>query len=80
MSGVFISKNLDEQTMTYQESVRKNSLYCRMYKKICPGNGGGCQAWKEWYVRNWNENINTHPEGRQKFQYEHPDLIREGIV
>ena len=51
----------------------------------------GCMRYREWYVQNWNENIcsktkepkqpkQTRKRGKEYFQYEHPDLVREGIV
>lgn len=65
--------------------------FCQDCKNICPGHGNGCSAWREWFVRNWNENICRKPKRRAKlkiepernrqfFRYEHPDLDREGIV
>lgn len=49
---------------------------------------GGCEKWEEYYVKNWNQNIHVElnlpePEWDNsggKFCYEHPDLVREGIV
>lgn len=44
----------------------------------------GCGKWGNWFLRNWDENIHREivrpAEKRGKFQYEHPDLVREGIV
>lgn len=39
----------------------------------------GCSDWRKWFVKNWNENICVKPEpkGREVFQYEHPDRVRE---
>lgn len=45
----------------------------------------GCAMWKEWFVKNWNDNIHVDiPLAMRKpkktvFQYEHPDLVREGL-
>ncbi|MBO7253017.1 MAG: hypothetical protein J6V25_10390 [Oscillospiraceae bacterium] len=60
---------------------------CRECTKECDAHGG-CKAWKDWFVMNWNKNIRIFRKLytseqqqtiRQKFQYEHPDMIREGI-
>jgi hypothetical protein len=44
----------------------------------------GCKKWREYFVKNWNENIyRSQPAARPVnvvFRYEHPDLVREGIV
>lgn len=45
----------------------------------------GCKKWKEYFVKNWNKNIcrKLRPQPRpvdKVFRYEHPDLVREGIV
>ena len=46
-------------------------------KETCPENG--CASCRKWFVKNWNENICVKPElkGRDVFQYEHPDRVRE---
>lgn len=62
--------------------------FCKECGKKCTNNGSGCNQWKEWFVKNWNQNIcikpkpmlPPEPKGRQVFQYEHPDLMREGII
>ena len=45
----------------------------------------GCKKWREYFVKNWNENIcrRGRPVPRPAdvvFRYEHPDLVREWIV
>lgn len=47
----------------------------------------GCQKYRKAYVKNWNENIRREqeivtikPMKREFFRYEHPDMVREGIV
>ena len=46
--------------------------------------GDGCKAWEKYFIDNWNKNImksiGNHKKQRQFFRYEHPDLVREGIV
>lgn len=45
----------------------------------------GCALWKEWFVKNWNDNIHVDIQLAMRtpkktvFQYEHPDLVREGV-
>ena len=47
----------------------------------CPDNGFGCPAWRKYFIDNWNKNIMVKPKKtRQFFQYEHSDLVREGII
>ena len=44
----------------------------------------GCAKYREWFVKNWNKNIcrakNPETNTQKIFRYEHPDLVREGIV
>lgn len=55
-------------------------------RKYCPGNKVGCAEYRSKWKKNWNENICRKPKepakptGREVFRYEHPDLVREGIV
>lgn len=60
------------------------SSFCNGCIRVCPGSGAGCTEWREWFVKNWNQNIHIPIKGeekkiRQAFQYEHPDLEREGL-
>lgn len=57
-----------------------NSEYCRRM------NGAvGCIGWQKYWIKNWNENIYIppiepeDPNTKRFWQYEHPDLVREGI-
>lgn len=68
-----------------QEAPEPSSRFCHGCDRVCPSGGVGCGQWREWYAKNWNQNIHVfspEPEynGRAKFRYEHPDLIREGII
>ena len=54
-------------------------------EKACPNNGIGCRPWREWFTENWNNNIHRKKPVAESnvpmvFCYEHPDLVREGIV
>lgn len=57
---------------------------CDQELRVC--DGIGCLKYREWFVKNWNENIcirpagSPEPQNREVFRYEHPDLEREGIV
>lgn len=48
----------------------------------CPENG--CVVWKRYFIQNRNKHISEAPAAkpmvREFFRYEHPDLVREGIV
>lgn len=62
---------------------KQGNRYCRGCKEKCPGSGIGCSAWKKWFIENWNRNICKNPRTETNtvaFAYEHPDLVREGIV
>ena len=65
-------------TSPFCENCENNSSGCNIK---------GCLSWREWFIKNWNDNIcikpKCAPEEEKKnlyFQYEHPDLVREGIV
>ena len=57
---------------------------CEDKYKIC--NTIGCFKYRNWFVDNWNKHICTNPpqqeetKKRRVFCYEHPDLVREGLV
>ena len=59
---------------------------CASCKKKCTASGAGCSEYQKLWTENWNRNIHRkkpepeRPRARQFFLYEHPDLIREGIV
>lgn len=55
-------------------------------RSVC--HGIGCFNYRQWFVNNWNQNIcrkqeepeEDDPTHRHVFCYEHPDLVREGLV
>lgn len=58
---------------------------CTVDMTIC--NTIGCLKYREWFVKNWNDNICAKPKEvpkpknvKEYFRYEHPDLEREGIA
>ena len=67
-----------------------SSPYCVGCEKECPRNRtGGCNEWVDYFLKNWNQNIHMlapkpepveDPNTQKVFRYEHPDLVREGIV
>lgn len=77
-----------------QEEIEQRTGFCKGCKNTCPNRGNGCDNWKSYFVKNWNDNISTSKKLRRnrpeeiayereiqmKFVYEHPDLVREGIV
>lgn len=75
----------EEQERIRQKKLRQ-STFCQGCSRVCQNNGSGCKEWEEWFVKNWNRNIHRKPkepeapQGKQYFRYEHPDLVREGIV
>lgn len=67
---------------------RKNlvSPFCEGCQKKCSASFG-CEEYREWFVKNWNQNISIakpdvkkEPAKPMVFCYEHPDLVREGIA
>lgn len=62
--------------------------FCRNCERECPTNAMGCNEWREYWVDYWNTYIcavRTKPQPvadktPMVFRYEHPDLVREGIV
>lgn len=73
----------EERHPTFIDS---ESPYCKNCDiDDCDRMAFGCKKWREYFVKNWNENIcrNGRPTPRPAdvvFRYEHPDLVREGIV
>ena len=71
---------------------RKNlvSPFCEGCQKSCRNTAIGCDEYRAWWEKNWDQNICIAPkkpepkpavnEGPMVFRYEHPDLVREGIV
>ena len=57
---------------------------CAGCKKECHTSGWGCSEYQRKFVENWNKNIHrkkpVDPNKPMIFRYEHPDLVREGIV
>ena len=45
------------EPMKLRPRERPDSPFCFGCAKECPGHGGGCEAWREYFVRNWNRNI-----------------------
>ena len=66
---------------------RKNgeSPFCKGCTEGCR-EGVGCERWRQHFIMNWNKNIHVPSEkpvvqkGPTVFRYEHPDLVKEGIV
>ena len=62
------------------------SPFCDGCQKECR-DSIGCDEYRDWFVKNWNKNISIAKPTVKKdtskpmvFRYEHPDLVREGIV
>lgn len=71
------------------QPVQKHDYTCKFCEGCtqgtCQTNTIGCKEWREWFVENWNKNICRKPKPKEPakkeyFRYEHPDLVREGIV
>ena len=62
------------------------SQFCVGCTEACR-EGVGCERWRQYFILNWDQNISIakpvpkeDPNAKQYFRYEHPDLVREGIV
>ena len=72
-----------ERHATYIDA---ESPFCEKCEvKDCATKDFGCKMWRKYFVKNWDENIcrKDRPQPRPAdvvFRYEHPDLVREGIV
>lgn len=84
-NSFFWSAGVDYQQLE-EEPVEVNTCsFCQGCEKSCT-HSMGCKDWKTWYITQWNKNISINPKlrkgiyTRRTFQYEHPDLIREGII
>ena len=70
----------------FTDQLKYGSVFCADCKRDCPSHGHGCNDWKTYFKDNWNKKIHVPPvkpvvpEGPMVFCYEHPDLVREGIV
>lgn len=69
-----------------REKIKTGSEFCKGCTEKCR-EGFGCDRWRQYFVNNWNQNISIArpvvkkaPEEKQYFRYEHPDLVKEGIV
>ena len=73
-----------------EERKKLVSPFCEGCKTGCRNTAVGCDDYRSWWEKNWNDNICIAPkkpepkpmvaEGLQVFRYEHPDLVREGIT
>lgn len=78
--------NMLDTKKRYLDNMRNSCEFCKDCQKECPTTGYGCKEWADNWKKNWNENIYVPPvkpvveEGPMVFRYEHPDLVREGIV
>lgn len=79
------AKKAEEERKNIQQSQKAASEFCQACTKECT-NSMGCSDWQKWFVKNWNQNICIRPKVNgcvkvvNRWRYEHPDLIREGIV
>ena len=85
-NSYWLDRGSENSRLRLTIEMKNGSEYCKgCDKKICD-NGVGCKGWQKWFKKNWNKNIYVPPvkpvvqEGPMVFRYEHPDLVREGIV
>lgn len=80
-----MKNEVDKEKERPGQYIDSESPFCRnCTRDDFPTNGDGCKAWETYFIDNWNKNImksiGNHKKRRQFFRYEHPDLVREGIV
>lgn len=87
-------QNEDKVKKAEREKLMNASPFCAKCQRFCPNIQNGCPEWRKYFVENWDDNISTRKKLRRnrpeeiayereiqkKFVYEHPDLVREGIV
>lgn len=67
----------------YKPTPNVVSRFCKDCDRPCPT--AGCLNYRTSFIANWNKNIcrkpkKIVPDGEMVFCYEHPDMVREGIV
>lgn len=66
--------------------IDSESPFCKQCsREECNTMAYGCKSWRDYFMKNWDENIcrKGRPAARfaeEVFRYEHPDLVREGIL
>ena len=79
---------LEDNRRRKEERKKLVSPFCEGCTTGCTNTAIGCDEYRAWFAKNWNQNIRVakpaevkpEPEGPMVFRYEHPDLVREGIV
>lgn len=71
---------LQQARYTKQQEITAESRFCKGCLRVCPP--CGCADWKKWYIQNLDSRIHKNIPKKTvvDFRYEHPDLVREGIV
>ena len=84
-----LTKKAQLQDNRRRKEERKNlvSPFCEGCTTGCRNTAIGCDEYRAWWEKNWDQNIciaqqvpKQEPGARRVFRYEHPDLVREGIV
>ena len=73
----------DKAKKAERERQLNASPFCAVCQRFCPNTQNGCPDWRKYFVRNWDRNISRRKkpaDSGNAWRYEHPDLIREGIV
>ena len=85
-NSYWLNRDSEKARKRYTDEVKKGCEFCKDCSKDICDNGIGCKEWQRYFTKNWNKNIHVPPvkpvvqEGPMVFRYEHPDLVREGIV
>ena len=83
------SVRINQADIRRRKEERKNlvSPFCEGCKTGCRKTSVGCDEYRAWWKNNWDQNICIAQQvpkqdsgARRVFRYEHPDLVREGIV
>lgn len=78
------SKTEEEQTTALHRD-EDCCDFCKNCREACAAQNASCIKWREYFVKNWNEKIcrrgmKVVREAESVWRYEHPDLVREGII
>lgn len=86
-NSFWMTRDLWQTRQRFLKKMKESCPFCRDCEKTCSLSGKGCTEWQQYFVKNWNKHIciakpvvKEDPNVRKCFRYEHPDLVREGIV
>lgn len=86
-NSYWYSRTDEKNDVKRRKDFRRDNVseFCQSCDKKCPSQG--CVEYRQWWSKNWNQTLHrkkeVQPEPQEGvtrvWQYEHPDLVREGI-